>query len=133
MDSGATPSLARRFQSAPPPLRQSLVACTLILVPAALGAIFGWPRYLTYALLVPGFAIQIGLGWAAGQARGARYRVERPSLGPRLLVGGFCGFLGALVAGVETAYAPLLFALLLIVVAEPLWRVVWKRQRETAQ
>lgn len=136
MDSSDTPSLGRQnarwFQSAPPPLRQSLAACVLILVPAALGALFEWPRYLTYALLIPGFAIQIGLGWIAGHARGARYRMERPPLGARLVVGGFCGFLGALVAGLETTYAPLLFALLLIAVAEPLWRVVGKRQREVA-
>jgi peptidoglycan/LPS O-acetylase OafA/YrhL len=109
------------------------MAATLILVPALLGAVFEWPRYLTYALLVPGFSLEIAFGWAAARARGAEYRKARPSRGVMALVGGFCGLLGALTAGLDKTYAPLLFALLLIVVAEPWSRVVWKRHRNAVQ
>jgi hypothetical protein len=118
---------ARWFESAPPPILQSLVAATLILVPALLGAVFEWPRHLTYALLVPGFSLEIAFGCAAARARGANYREARPSRGVMALAGGFCGLMGALTAGLHTTYAPLLFALLLIVVAESCSRVAWKR------
>jgi hypothetical protein len=124
---------ARWFESAPPPFRQSLMASTMILVPALLGAAFEWPRYLTYALLVLGFSLEIAFGWAAARARGAEYRKARPSRGVMALVGGFSGLLGALVAGLHTTYTPLLFALSLIVVAEPWSRVVWKRQANSAE
>lgn len=124
---------ARWFESAPPPLRQSLMASALILVPATLGAVFGWPRYLTYASLVPGFSLEIAFGWAAARARGTDYRRGRPSRGVMAMVGGLCGLLGALTAGLDRTYAPLLFALLLVVVAEPWSRVVWKRHEEMAQ
>lgn len=69
------------FESAPPPLRRSLTASILILVPALLGAVFEWPRYVTYALLVPGFSLEIAFGWAAARAHGAEYRKARPSRG----------------------------------------------------
>ena len=124
---------ARWFESAPPPLRRSLTASILILVPALLGAVFEWPRYVTYALLVPGFSLEIAFGWAAARARGAEYRKARPSRGVLALTGGCCGLLGAFVAGLHTTYAPLLFALLLIVVAEPWSRVVWKRHASAAE
>lgn len=120
---------ARWYEYAPPPLRNSLLAIGVMLAPAIAGAALGWPRYATYALLLPGFAMNVFYGMRAARARGASYRRERPSGGALAATGGVCGLLGTLTVGLKTAYAPLLFVVLLAGVAEPLTRLIWKRHQ----
>lgn len=118
---------ARWYEWAPPPLGQSLLAVGVMLAPAVVGAALGWPRYVTYALLLPGFSMSLVYGMRAAHARGADYRRERPSGASLAAVGGVCGLLGALTADLKTAYAPLVLVVLLAGVAEPLTRLIWRR------
>jgi hypothetical protein len=124
---------ARWYEYAPPPLRDSLLALGVMLAPAIAGIALGWPRYVTYALLLPGFVMSLVYGKRAAHARGEDYRRERPSGASLVVVSGFCGLLGALTADLKTAYAPLVLVLLLAGVAEPLTRLIWRRHRGPTQ
>lgn len=125
--SSSDATVARWYEYAPAPLRRSLLAVGVMLVPAIAGAALGWPRYATYALMLPGFVIGLVYGKLAAHARGASYRRERPSRASMAVVGGLCGLLGALTADFKTAYAPLVFVVLLAGIAEPLTRLMWTR------
>jgi hypothetical protein len=94
----------------------------LLLVPAITGAVFEWRTLLTIALLVPGFVLQMRLGYTAACAYGIPRRTFVVPSGTRILFG--------IVAHIRPTYlAPLGFVLVLILIADPVWRIAWNRAR----
>jgi len=119
------------WSSAPPLIGWPLAACYgLLLVPAITGAVFEWRTLLTIALLVPGFVLQMRLGYTAACAYGIPRRTFVVPSGTRILFGIVAGILGVLVAHIRPTYlAPLGFVLVLILIADPVWRIAWNRAR----
>jgi hypothetical protein len=113
-------------RSAPPPIGGPLVASYgLILLPASLGAIWAWPPLSTAALLVPGFILYGVLCNRAAKARSV-YALPRDVR----MLSGVCGGFVVAVADIASPrhVLPLAFALILVAVADPLSRAMWRRR-----
>jgi hypothetical protein len=115
-------------RSAPPRIGWPLAAAYgLLLVAAISDAAWEWPRGIGLALLIPGLAVHMGLSMAAGQAHDNRFRQQMPPLRLRLVLGGAVGLMVLLAGSVRPAYyAPLLVVAFLILVLDPLTRVIWR-------
>lgn len=115
-------------RSAPAPIGWPLAAAYCLLLLAAISdAVWEWPRGIGFALLIPGFAVHIGLSMSAGQADGVRFQKEMPPMRLRLLLGGLVGLVVVLAESARPGYfGPLVLVALLILVLDPATRVMWR-------
>ena len=119
-------------RSAPAPIGWPLAAAYGLLLLAAISdAVWEWPRGIGLALLIPGFAVHVGLSMSAGQTDGIRFQREMPPIRLRLVLGGLVGLVVVLAESVRPVYfSPLVLVALLILVVDPATRVMW-RHRQT--
>jgi hypothetical protein len=119
-------------RSAPAPIGRPLAAAYGLLLLAAISdVVWEWPRGIGLALLIPGFAVHLGLSMSAGQTAGTRFQSEMLPMRLRLILGGLVGLVVLLTGSVRPVYlSPLVFVVLLILVLDPATRVIWRR-RET--
>jgi len=101
-------------------------AASALLLPAVAGAVWPFAWYVTVALMLPGYVAYMVLGFRSAQVLEDSYAQRLPrqrTLGLGAVIGGLIGFS---VAAVPHYLEPAVFALVLLLVAEPSWRSAWR-------
>lgn len=116
---------------APPSLPWSLATYVVMFVPAIMGAVWGWPWFVTLALVAPGMVAHEILGYQAARARGITVRTRLPSDKRLSLLGLLVGIIGVFAAGaVPKRFVPLVIVADLLLLIEPIWRLKWRHRND---
>jgi hypothetical protein len=101
----------------------------VFVLPAILTAAFAWPVWVGLALLVPGEVLRIGTGWAAAKALGIASRSETGQLLVYVIAVPGAIVLSAVAKNFPRQYYALFYVCYLIIVVDPLWRLIYHRSR----
>jgi hypothetical protein len=116
--------------SVPPPARKLPLSYGLLIVAAAIAAVLAWPWWLGLVLLVPGMVLYFRAGQAEAFTRGWTSG-EEGGRGFVAIVGALSGMgYAALASAFPDRYASLLLVGFLIVVCDPLGRLVNRLRRQ---
>jgi hypothetical protein len=105
------------------------VVYVVMLVPAVIAAAFSWRWWIAAALVLPGFVLYVTKSWAAAQAQGVTSQGDTGQWLVDIIVVPIAVVLAGVVRAHAERFSILILVCCLIVVVDPLGRVVWHRRR----